>query len=442
MKENSQRSRLIAKNIIASTLIKGLSAIISLLLIPLTLDCLGTLRNGVWLTISSVLLWIDQMDIGLGNGLRNKLAIYSARQDLLEARKIVSSTMAMLTCIMCVTLVVLMFLVWQTDVFSFFNISPQIIPDLRSSLSLAVVFVCMTFIMKSIGNVYMGMQIPAFSNLLIMLGQALVLFITWWLYINGKATFISIVIANTASPLLIYALAYPYTFCFQFPQLRPSLNLVNFKSALELGNLGLKFFWIQVASVIQFMTANILISNFFSPAMVTPYQIAFRYLSLTMVAFTIICMPFWNATTDAYEKNDIEWIRKANQKMNLIMCGMTALIIIMVLASPWVFEIWIGDACHVPFGMTVLVAFYILLLIASMRYSYFLNGVGALRLQIYMTVMTIIFVLLAYFVSKYTHNILWFLAVMCICIIPSIVANVIQFHKILRGTATGIWKIK
>lgn len=147
MKENSQRSRLIAKNIIASTLIKGLSAIISLLLIPLTLDCLGTLRNGVWLTISSVLLWIDQMDIGLGNGLRNKLAIYSARQDLLEARKIVSSTMAMLTCIMCVTLVVLMFLVWQTDVFSFFNISPQIIPDLRSSLSLAVVFVCMTFIM-------------------------------------------------------------------------------------------------------------------------------------------------------------------------------------------------------------------------------------------------------------------------------------------------------
>ena len=84
--------------------------------------------------------------------------------------------------------------------------------------------------------------------------------------------------------------------------------------------------------------------------------------------------------------------------------------------------------------------FYSILLIISMRYSYFLNGVGALRLQLYMTVSAIVFIPLAWAVSSYTHDILWFMAVMCLCNIPGLVVNVIQFNKILNGQATGIWR--
>ena len=71
---SNHRSSLLQKNILASFLIKGWSAVIVLLLVPATLHCLGEYNNGIWLTISSLLLWIDNMDIGLGNGLRNKIA--------------------------------------------------------------------------------------------------------------------------------------------------------------------------------------------------------------------------------------------------------------------------------------------------------------------------------------------------------------------------------
>lgn len=440
MKDYSQRSKLLYKNIIASIAIKGYAAIISLMLVPLTLNCLGTLKNGVWLTISSILLWIDQMDIGLGNGLRNRLAIHIAHQEIKEARQTISSTIAMLTCIVFPLLIVLLLLAWNTDVYGFLNILPEEIPELRLAILYAIIFVCLTFVMKFIGNFYMGMQLPAISNLLISLGQTIILIVTWVLYVNGKATFLSIAIANTASPLLIYFLAYTYTFYIRFPKLRPSFHLINLKSALELGNLGLKFFWIQIASVIQFLTTNLLISKFYTPALVTPYQIAYRYISLSMVIFTIICMPFWNATTDAYERNDIVWIRKANQKMNWMIAGIAILLLCMVIASPWVYQIWIGDACQVPIGITIMVALYNFLLIISMRYSYFLNGIGALRLQTYMTVMTIIFIPSVYLVCTQTNNILWLIAVMCICVTPSFIVNMIQFHKLLNGTATGIWK--
>jgi O-antigen/teichoic acid export membrane protein len=334
----------------------------------------------------------------------------------------------------------MLLLVGNADVYSFLNVNPTDIPELRMATAIAVIMVCMTFVLKFIGNFYMGLQLPAVSNLLISLGQTIVLIATWIIYANGKATFLAIVIANTASPLIIYSLAYAYSFYIRFPNLRPAWHLISLGSVVELGNLGIKFFWIQIASVIQFMTTNLLISKFFTPAMVTPYQIAYRYISLSMVLFTIFCMPFWNATTDAYERNDMAWIRKASRKMNWMVASIAALLLLMIVASPWVYKIWIGDACHIPLGMTIMVALYNFLLIISMRYAYFLNGVGALRLQLYMTIMTVIFIPSVYLACTLTRNILWLLAVMCICVFPSYLVNKIQFHKILNGKATGIWR--
>ena len=91
--------------------------------------------------------------------------------------------------------------------------------------------------------------------------------------------------------------------------------------------------------------------------------------------------------------------------------------------------------------MTIMMGIYIFLMVNSMRYSFFLNGIGALRLQLYMTIMTVIYIPLAWFVSEMTHDILWFMAVMCLCITPSIIANMMQFNKILKSKADGIWRI-
>ena len=440
-RKGNLRSSLLLKNVLASFFVKGWAAVVALLLVPLTLNCLGVYQNGVWLLVSSLLMWIDQMDIGLGNGLRNRLAVHLARGETSDAQKVVSSTVAMLLCIVLPVLFVLLLLVWKTDIYALLNVSATQVPELRLALMSAVTLVCMTFVLKFIGNVYMGVQMPAVSNLLMALGQTVALIATWLLYVSGKASFLYVVVANTMAPLLVYMLAYPYTFYFRYPMLRPALRCVDLSSVLETGSLGVKFFWLQIAGVIQFMTANLLISNFFTPEMVTPYQIAYRYISLVLVAFSVVCMPFWNATTDAYERGDIDWIRKANHRMSVFTMIVAVGLLLMTLVSPWVYSVWIGDSCEVPLSMTAMMAVYVFLLVVSLRYSYFLNGIGALRMQLYMTVMAVVFIPLAWGVSSYTHDIVWFMAVMCFCNVPGIVANAIQFNKILNGKASGIWRI-
>ena len=105
---SKKRSLRLQKNILVSFIAKGWSAVIVLLMVPVTLKCLGEYNNGVWLTISSVMLWIDNFDIGLGNGLRNKLAAYLAHGEEKRARSLISSTYALLTYIIIPVMAVLL----------------------------------------------------------------------------------------------------------------------------------------------------------------------------------------------------------------------------------------------------------------------------------------------------------------------------------------------
>ena len=437
---NSSRSSLLQKNIFASFVIKGWSALIVLLLVPATLHCLGEYKNGIWLTISSLLLWIDNMDIGLGNGLRNKIAEYMAHDEFERTRSLISSTFAMLTCIIIPVLLILLLLIALTDPYWIFNASPSKVDHLDQVLMATVTLVCTSFIFKLIGNFYMGMQLPAVSNLLIALGQTLALIGTYIVLWSGSHSLMLIALVNPVSPLIIYLLAFPYTFLYKYPHLCPSLKLIKLKEAKAVIHMGVQFFIMQISSVVLFMTSNILISNLFSPTMVTPYQITYRYFSILLVIFTVICMPFWNATTDAYQKNDIAWIRNATKKLRLMTVGILICLIVMIALSDIVYAIWIDQQTVIDLKMSIMMAAYIFILIYSMRYSYFINGIGKLRLQlIFTTAAAVLFIPLAYLTTQWTHSIIWFMIVMCLVNIPGLIVNRIQFHKLINGKANGIW---
>ena len=437
---SQQRSSLLQKNIIASFLIKGWSAIIVLLMVPATLHCLGEYKNGIWLTISSMLIWIDNMDIGLGNGLRNKVAEYVARGEHERTRSLISSTFAMLTCIIIPVLLVLLLLILIGDPYQLFNASPSRVSHLDQVLMVTVTLVCTSFIFKLIGNFYMGLQLPAVSNLLIALGQTLALAGSYLVLWSGSHSLMHIALVNTAAPLLVYLLAFPYTFLYKYPQLRPSFGLINLQEAKAVINMGVQFFIMQVSGVILFMTSNLLISNLFSPEMVTPYQITYRYFSILLVIFTVVCMPFWNATTDAYQRNDMEWIRNATRKLRLMTIGFLVCLGLMILLSDTIYAVWIDRQTIIDIKMSIVMAVYIFILIYSMRYSYFINGIGKLRLQlIFTTAAAVLFIPLAYLTTLWTHDIIWFMVVMCLVNIPGLIVNRIQFSKLINGKAKGIW---
>lgn len=434
------RSNLIRKNIIFSFAIKVWSALVQLLMVPLTLHCLGVYENGLWLTISSLLIWIDNLDIGLANGLRNKLAEHLALGEKKEAQKTVSSTFYMLVLLVVPIILFINLWIFCVDTYQFFNVDSNIVSNLNTILHVSALLVCTTFIFKFIGNFYMALQLPAVSNALNTLGQTIALLGTFVLFVTGVHSLFCIALINTISPLIVYVAAYPITFYKKYPDLCPHVKMVSKNSMKSLATTGIKFFVLQIAGVVLFMSTNLLISRFFSPEMVTPYQIAYRYFMVLQLIFLIICAPYWTATTDAYKKNDFEWIKQSNKLLDKMMIGLFIIAAFMIALAHPIYALWIGDANVVSMPMTIIVAIYVMILVASMRYSYILNGFGALRLQLYMTIIAAaLYIPLATLVCSYKNNLYYLLLVMCAVNIPGLLVNIIQYYKIVNHKAEGIW---
>lgn len=431
--KSNKRSTLLIKNVIASFIIKGWSALVILLMVPLTLKILDIYNNGVWLTLSSILIWIDLMDIGLGNGLRNAVANYVATGDHEKVREAVSSTFFMLIIIVFPFLLITYSVIWGFDMYGALGIDPEKTNDLNRILYIAVTIASSTFILKAVGNFYMGLQLPAINNLIVCIGQTSALLFTFMAYLAGSHSLLLVVVINTAAPFITWAVSIPYTFKKKYPQYCPSLRLINFHLAKSLCSTGIQFFVIQICGVILFTTTNIIISKVFSPEEVTPYQVAYRYFHIAFVLFSIICMPFWNATTDAYAKGDIKWIQMTGKKLNILICVIAILLIIQVILSNFIYEMWVGKGVYIPKELSICVAVYILILTISQRYSYILNGLNVLKIQLIFTITaTIIFIPLALLICNQYGTVTSLVCVMCLINTPGMIANMWKYYQIIN----------
>jgi O-antigen/teichoic acid export membrane protein len=173
--------------------------------------------------------------------------------------------------------------------------------------------------------------------------------------------------------------------------------------------------------------------------MVTPYQVAYRYFSLAMMLFSIVAIPYWSATTDAYARGDVEWIRRSMRKMHLVLLGIAVLLVVMTLVAIPIYRLWVGSEVVVPMSLSWSMAAYMMIVIFSLSYSYFLNGLNALNLQLLFTVgAALVYIPLAWHLGK-TYGVLGIVLALCLVNLPGAVVNMIQYHRIINGRARGLW---
>jgi len=101
------RSKTAFRNIILSVIGKLISAVTPLVFVPMTIDYLNPTRYGIWLTVCSVISWINVLDLGLGSGFRNRFTEAVAVGNNQLAKQYVSTTYCLISMIMIPTCVVL-----------------------------------------------------------------------------------------------------------------------------------------------------------------------------------------------------------------------------------------------------------------------------------------------------------------------------------------------
>lgn len=116
-------------------------------------------------------------------------------------------------------------------------------------------------------------------------------------------------------------------------------------------------------------------------------------------------------------------------------------IIIILLFSPIIFKIWVGDTVQIPFSLSISFALYAAILSWTSIYAQFLNRTGKIRIQLYVAIIQFITnIPLAIFLAKILGlGPVGVIMATNINLLLSAVILPLQTKKISNQKAYGIW---
>jgi len=429
------------KNILASVIIKGISILTSFLLVPLTINYLTPVNYGIWLTLYSIISWFGLLDIGLGNGLRNKFAESIASGDKIAARTYLSTAYAMLGMIMAAACMIFLLINNYLNWALILNVSAEKAIELSKVAAIVFGSFCLQLVVKLISAVLLADQKTAVTGALNTLSSILTLIIVFILTKTTSSSLLYLAITIGIINVIVPLIASFWYYKTYYKEYAPAIKYINFKSAKGLLTVGVMFFLFQSTALIVVATDNIIISRIFGAAEVTPYNIALKYFTPITLLFTIISAPLWSAYTESFAQKDFVWIKRITKKMLGIWALMFVAVIPMILISKFAFELWIGKEIKIPTGLTIWMATYVLLAAWNQIFGNFINGVGKLRLGFYVSIfIAIINIPLCILLAKYTNwGVCAIIAASCISLLPDVILMPIQYLKIVNNKANGIW---
>ncbi len=433
------RSAVIKKNIIGSILLKVCSVAISLLLVPLTLGYVSSEVYGIWLTLSSVVVWLGFFDAGFTQGLKNKLAEAIALGDYVKGKKLVSTTYGLMTLVFIPVLLLCEYIISFVDWAQVFNVNKLYNEDIVRTLYAVAGFVCLQMIVNVLVSVAAAYQKVSLSSLFPVIGNFLSLIVICVLTKLTSPSLLGLAFSLSFMPLLVTIIASLILYRTLFVKVSPSLHSIDWIYVKDIWGLGWRFFIIQVQGIVLFQATNLLLTNLSSPYAVTEYNIAYKYLGILEMLMSIILMPIWPAYTDAKVKNDYKWMRRIYKKTILLATILSIGIISLVCISPYAYELWIGDKAIIHLSMTLAIAVQLIFSFYNMSNAMLLNGLGCVKVQTVVALGGILLhIPLSLFLGSHFGTVG---VVLSLIILRSVSCPVyfIQVRKILHGKAAGIW---
>lgn len=397
------RSKQLRKNIGLAFVLKAIGVGISFLQLPLTISYLTEVEYGIWVTVFSTMNWINVLDMGIGLGVRNKLAISVSSNDIASAKSYISTGIFSMCCIASLLMLILICGLQFVDPQVLFNTQDIAREALYSIVLWTGIFVIITFVLSIVNQFYYAYQDAAKTGMISVFGSVMMLGMVYWLTLQESHNLLYFVFAFGISSV-VSKMVYIAYFFIKHSDVIPSISTISMRKMYEISGIGIKFFIIQICTIFCFSMMNILITQILGPQYVRTYDVIFKLLNFFLMLQTLMLTPLWSAYTDAYVKQDYAWIRKAFQKTNL---SLVALTVLMVLVA-WKIDFFIWSWLHIhvdySYSLLGLMVLYQVLMLFNGNNCYLLNGIGEIDWQLWaFIVAAVLMIPMAYCFSVYLN---------------------------------------
>jgi O-antigen/teichoic acid export membrane protein len=362
--------------------IQFFNILISFLLIPLFIKFFDESEYGIWLTVFSTLTWINVFDLGIGNGLRNKLSECFVRNDLKQIKLYIGSSIAFFSFFLIIFYCLFLISSYLFDFRTFFNTTNYTEDYFFNVLQIILISILLDILFKILDSVSYAIHksfIPQLrvlvKNLLILCSLYLMLFfkIDENKLLNLSYIYLFVgVFVNVIFLLIIF---------WNKRDIIPSSKQISFSDFRPLADLGLKFFVIQFGALIIFSTDNFIIINYLGPQQVIQYNIISKIYLVLIIGQSFLMIPLWSAYTSKYAVKDFNWIKKTLSKSIYFSLLLSSSGVVIFFAGKFILNFWLNDDSYFDKILFLSFSIYTFFRLWSSNFSTLYNGIGRLKLQ-------------------------------------------------------------
>lgn len=418
--------------------VKGLAILVSVATIPAYMRFFHNENVlGVWYTVLSLIQWIFMFDLGIGQGLRNKLAELVAKNNDKESKKYISSAYLLLFAI-CVVIVALYllcarFIPWN----SVLNISENELSRrvLQKSMNIIFVGIIIQFLLRLITSILYAIQKSAVVNLLTLLSNTIIL-----IYILNRSpgsytdsliqlSYVNVIAVNL--PLLVTTII---VFSTSLKKCRPSVFCYNHGMAVEVLKMGMIMFYLQFAWLVVTGLHSLLISQFSAPGEVVEYQVYYKIYNTIASILSMALVPIWSAVTKAMVENKWKWIYNIYWMLLLASAAVLVLECMMLPLVQPIVNIWLRkEAIPIQTGYCVIMTIYSVLFLIHTVNTSIGNGLSFFRVQnIWMGFAAVVMVPLSYIFCKLFDSWIGVILAGFIAVLPFEILQPVKLFQYLK----------
>lgn len=371
----------------SAVLSKGVLVLVNALSIPIVIRYLGAESFGIWTTISTFLAMLLVLDFGVANSLTNFISEAYARDDREHASRYSTTALCLMTAISGL-LGLVAWLLWPYfDWYSIFHLSSRAESTVVSrAVAIALLIFLLDLPSRLAVKILGGYQELRIANLFAALGSIGNL-ITIVLLVYLRAGLPALVAGSEGALVSADILCLIWLLCFHKPWLRPRRAHLNRTAARRMVQLGVEFFLLQIAGLVVFNSDNLVVTHYLGPAEVAPYSVAWRLVGYAAIVQSLLSPALWPAFSEAFERGDLVWVRRAfRHTMWITMGTASSFAILFAVAGRWMIRVWATQAAVPGETLMLLMCLWVIISTFMNNTATVLVSRGKTRLQAWCSV--------------------------------------------------------
>jgi O-antigen/teichoic acid export membrane protein len=370
------------KGAFSSIVQKACSVAISAVSIPLAVRYLGPQQYGIWITISSAVVMLSVMDLGIANTLTNMIARSFAHGDRTAAQRYYATAYWITTSIAAALAIGFFFLWPHVHWGSLFKTTdPVLSHEISVCVAIAVGFFLLSLPLNLVNRVLSGFQQTQITNYFNLLSNFM-----------GLGAILLVMKLHGSLPMLMlmYSMALMagnvilnlWVNLWDRPWILPKPTAVDAGAIRGLLSSGMGFFLLQIVGPIVVNSDNLIISHYMGAAAVVPYSVTWKIAGYAAILQASIFPSLWPAYAEAYERGDYRWVRKAFWAGTRLAMGAVAVAVtILVLFGRPLIHWYAGPAAVPTEILLVAICVWTLMSTAMDLEACFLAAINRVRLQ-------------------------------------------------------------